>query len=252
MPQNVIIRFNNIGRQFPNGTQAIRALNLQIVQGETLVLIGESGSGKTTLLRMCNQLDHPTSGEIYLYDQPLSQEDPISLRRNMGYVQQDGGLLPHWTVEQNIQLVPILLKWDQQMISERVTELLKLVGLDIVHYRHRYPMQLSGGQRQRVAFARALAADPDIILLDEPFGALDALTRREFQNQFLDLKRQLGKTMILVTHDIDEALRLGDRIGVMKAGRLLQVGNHYEIRNNPSDPYITKLLDHRTRPNSQL
>lgn len=251
MNQAIAIHFNDIGRQFPNGTQALREVNLQIIQGETLVLIGESGSGKTTLLRMCNQLDHPTSGEIYLYDQPLNQEDPIRVRRNMGYVQQDGGLLPHWTVERNIQLVPTLLEWDKERISERVKELLKLVGLDIVHYRHRYPMQLSGGQRQRVAFARALAADPDIILLDEPFGALDALTRREFQNQFLDLKHQLGKTMILVTHDIDEALRLGDRIGIMKAGQILQVGNHYEIFNNPSDPYVTKLLDHRTRPDSQ-
>ena len=251
MSQSTAIRFNNISRKFPNGTQALREVNLQIIQGETLVLIGESGSGKTTLLRMCNQLDHPTSGEISLYDRPLNQEDPIYLRRNMGYVQQDGGLLPHWTVERNIELVPMLLEWEQKRISERVTQLLELVGLDRVHHRHRYPMQLSGGQRQRVAFARALAADPDIILLDEPFGALDALTRRDIQNQFLNLKHQLGKTIILVTHDIDEALRLGDRIGIMKAGQILQVGNHYEILNNPSDPYVTKLLEHRTRSDSQ-
>ena len=251
MPQSTAIRFINIGRQFPNGTQALREVNLQIIQGETLVLIGESGSGKTTLLRMCNQLDYPTSGEISHYDRPLNQEDPIYLRRNMGYVQQDGGLLPHWTVERNIELVPMLLEWEPKRISERVTQLLELVGLDRVHHRHRYPMQLSGGQRQRVAFARALAADPDIILLDEPFGALDALTRRDIQNQFLNLKHQLSKTMILVTHDIDEALRLGDRIGIMKAGQILQVGNHYEILNNPSDPYVTKLLEHHTRSDSQ-
>ena len=250
MSPNITLHFQEISKQFSTGTHALRQLTLQIFQGETLVLIGESGSGKTTLLRMCNRLDHPTSGEIRLHDRPLHQENPILLRRGMGYVQQDGGLLPHWTVEQNIQLVPVLLGWDQQRISDRVAELLDLVGLDVQQHRNRYPIQLSGGQRQRVAFARALAADPEIILLDEPFGALDALTRRELQNQFLELKHRLHKTMILVTHDIDEALRLGDRIGIMKAGQLLQVGRTDELFNCPTDPYVTQLLEHRLRRGS--
>ncbi len=247
MSRTTIIEFLGVTKQFPNGMKALRALDLQIFQGETLALIGESGSGKTTLLRMCNRLEHPTSGEIRIHDRPLDQEDPIRLRRGIGYVQQDGGLLPHWTVEQNIHLVPRLLGWDRQRMSDRATELLELVGLDVQQHRTRYPIQLSGGQRQRIAFARALAADPEMILLDEPFGALDALTRHDLQNQFLDLKRRLHKTMIFVTHDVDEAIRLGDRIGVMKTGQLLQVGKPDELIHHPSDPYVMQLLNHRTR-----
>lgn len=248
MSSPIIIEFLGITKQFPSGTLALQGIDLQIFQGETLAVIGESGSGKTTLLRMCNRLDSATAGKIQLHGQPLHQEDPIHLRRGMGYVQQDGGLLPHWTIEQNIGLVPTLLGWDPQRINNRVADLLELVGLNVQEHRARYPIQLSGGQRQRVAFARALAADPEIILLDEPFGALDALTRHELQNQFLGLKHQLHKTMILVTHDIDEAIRLGDRIGIMKEGRLLQIGSSKELLHNPADPYVSKLLEHRMRP----
>ena len=168
---------------------------------------------------------------------------PIELRRKTGYVQQEGGLLPHWTVERNVELVPALLRWTEDRRRARCDELLTLVGLEPARYRTRYPRELSGGQRQRVAFARALAADPDVVLLDEPFGALDALTRLELQAEFDRLRRRLSKTMLLVTHDLSEAFRLGDRIGVMREGRLLQVATPSELRDRPADDYVKRLLE---------
>ncbi len=234
----------HVTKQFHNGTYALHDINWDVKVGETMVLIGESGSGKTTLLRLLNKLDEPTSGKIHIHIMACRKEDPISLRRHLGYVQQDGGLLPHWTVARNVGLVPTLLQWPSQRCQERIHTVLQLVNLDPEQYLNRYPSELSGGQRQRVAVARALAGDPDIVLLDEPFGALDALTRIDVQNQFLDLKHRLKKTMVLVTHDLREAFRLGDRIAVLKQGQLLQIGSPKELIESPANEYVHNLVQH--------
>ena len=234
----------NVTKQFPNGTTALRNIDLAIFPAETMVFIGESGSGKSTLLRLLNRLDDPTTGEIHIQGQPARNQDVITLRRHIGYVQQDGGLLPHWTVERNVALVPTLLGWSPDRCAEQVQNLLNLVRLDPFNFGRRYPSELSGGQRQRVAVARALAGDPPIVLLDEPFGALDALTKIELQEQFLDLKHRLKKTMILVTHDLQEAFHLGDRVSVMKEGQILQLGTPQDLMQRPSHNYVQSLIDH--------
>ena len=197
-------------------------MNLQIARGETLVLLGRSGSGKTTTLKLINRLISPTSGEILVNGESNGRADLIRLRRGIGYVIQEGGLFPHFTVGRNIGLVPKIEGWDEDRIAARVQELLKLVGLES-EVASRYPHQLSGGQRQRVGVARALAADPEILLMDEPFGALDPLTRDELQREFLALQQRLHKTVVFVTHDLREALRLGTRIALMEAGKLVTV-----------------------------
>jgi len=222
--------------------RALIEVDLQIDRGETVALVGESGSGKSTLLRCFNRLVRPTTGTLLIDGKPAAEFDAIELRRSTGYVQQDGGLLPHWTVAANVGLVPYLSGWNADRRAGRAVELLELVGLSPARYASRYPRELSGGERQRVAFARALAADPDSILLDEPFGALDALTRRELQNQFLELKRVLHKTLVLVTHDLTEAFRLADRIAVMRAGRLLQIAAPEDLLAAPADDYVASLL----------
>ncbi|MDT7042250.1 ABC transporter ATP-binding protein [Candidatus Nitronereus thalassa] len=242
-----VLSLHDVCKTFGPHVQALQDLNLNIFHGETVVLIGESGSGKTTLLRMLNGLEHPTSGAVRIHGESIHGRDPIEIRRHIGYVQQDGGLLPHWTVEENIGLVPLLLGWDVDTRAARVEALLELIHLDPSQFRTRYPIQLSGGQRQRVAFARALAADPDIILFDEPFGALDAITRHQLQEEFLELKQRLNKTLTMVTHDIDEAFLLGDRIAVLKDGHLLQFGSPEELLYAPAHEYISHLLQHRSR-----
>jgi len=246
MSTTPVLSIHDVGKEFTPDVRALQHIDLEIFSGETMVLIGESGSGKTTLLRMLNGLDHPTSGEVRLHGEAMQNQDPIELRRRIGYVQQEGGLLPHWTVEDNIGLVPWLLGWDAQRRTSQVERLLDLIRLDATQYRSRYPIELSGGQRQRVAFARALAADPAIVLLDEPFGALDAITRHQLQEQFLGLKQHLNKTMVMVTHDIDEALQLGDRIAVLKEGQLLQVAPPLDLLHSPAHAYISQLLHHRS------
>jgi osmoprotectant transport system ATP-binding protein len=204
------------------GTQVLAGFNLQVQSGETVVLLGRSGSGKTTSLKLVNRLLAPSSGEIRVKGVSNAEADLVRLRRSIGYVIQDVGLFPHFTIERNIGLVPQIEGWPQERIRARVRELLQLVGLE-PEIASRYPHQLSGGQRQRVGVARALAADPEILLMDEPFGALDPLTRDELQREFLSLQQRLHKTVVFVTHDLREALRLGSRIALMEAGRLVTV-----------------------------
>jgi osmoprotectant transport system ATP-binding protein len=218
---NPAIEFRDVSYRVA-GTQVLSGFNLQVEQGETLVLLGRSGSGKTTSLKLVNRLLSPTSGEIFVNGAPNGQADVIRLRRSIGYVIQDVGLFPHFTVERNIGLVPKIEGWPADRISARVQELLQKVGL-AADIASRYPHQLSGGQRQRVGVARALAADPEILLMDEPFGALDPLTRDELQREFLSLQQRLHKTVVFVTHDLREALRLGSRIALMESGRLVTV-----------------------------
>ena len=219
---NQLVKFNHVSFSHPAAPAPILSdLNLTVERGETLVLLGESGCGKTTTLKLVNRLLTPTGGEVVVEGKATTAWDPIALRRHIGYVIQEGGLFPHFTIARNVALVPSLLGWDEPRVTNRVRELLSLVGLEPDRFADRYPRELSGGQRQRVGVARALAADPSLLLLDEPFGALDPLTRASLQREFADLSRRLGKTAILVTHDVREALALGTRIGLMHKGRLL-------------------------------
>lgn len=215
------IEFHDVGFTLPDGKTLLANLNLQVQQGETLVLLGRSGSGKTTTMKLINRLIDPTAGEVRVEQKPTTDWDPIRLRRRIGYVIQEIGLFPHLTVEENIGVVPRLEGWAPERVRERARALLSLVGLDADRFAERFPRELSGGQRQRIGVARALAADPPIILLDEPFGALDPITRREIQREFKSLQRELKKTMIFVTHDIAEAFVLGTRIALLKDGQLV-------------------------------
>jgi osmoprotectant transport system ATP-binding protein len=202
------------------GRPILRDLSLRVAEGETVVLLGRSGSGKTTLLKAANGLIRPTSGDVFLEGKAADEWDPIAMRRRMGYVIQEGGLFPHWTVEANVGLVPRLEGWPAAKIAARVQELLTAVGLDPAEFSQRYPRQLSGGQKQRVGIARALAADPPVLLLDEPFAALDPITRLDLQRQFLELRGRFRKAALFVTHDVREALLMGSRIGLLKEGAL--------------------------------
>lgn len=217
-----VIEFRDATYTLPNGQPLLAGLNLQVQRGETLVLLGRSGSGKTTTLKLINRLLTPASGEVRVNGAPTSAADLIQLRRSIGYVIQESGLFPHYTVERNVGLVPQIEGWPKERIHARVEELLSLVGLE-PQLASRYPHQLSGGQRQRVGVARALAADPAILLMDEPFGALDPLTRDELQREFLSLQKRLNKTVVFVTHDLHEALRMGSRIALMEAGKLVTI-----------------------------
>jgi osmoprotectant transport system ATP-binding protein len=245
VPAEPILEAVGVAKTWGDGTAALAGVDLAVRPGETVALVGESGSGKTTLLRIFNRMVEPSAGAVRVEGRPVAELDPIALRRRIGYVPQDGGLIPHWRVERNVELVPRLLGWDRDRRRARTREMLELVGLRPDAHAGRYPAELSGGQRQRVAFARALAADPHLVLLDEPFGALDALTRLELHRQFLDLKQTLGKTAVLVTHDLAEAFHLADRIGVMRAGRLLQLAPPSELAERPADPYVQALLEMR-------
>ena len=231
---NSLVKFHNVSFSLP-GTQIISDLNLTVERGETLVLLGESGCGKTTTLKLVNRLLTPTAGDVLVEGKATTAWDPIELRRRIGYVIQEGGLFPHFTIARNVGLVPALSGWDQTRIRERVRELLTLVGLEPDRFADRYPRELSGGQRQRVGVARALASDPPLLLLDEPFGALDPLTRASLQREFADLTKRLGKTAILVTHDVREALTLARRIGLMHKGRLvlLETPDQFLASDNP-------------------
>ena len=225
-----IVEFRNAGYAI-HGRGLLEDVSFKIENGETVVLLGRSGSGKTTTLKLINRLLEPTSGAVLVEGRPAAEWDPIQLRRRIGYVIQEIGLFPHFTVERNVALVPSLESWPAQKIAARVNEMLLLVGLDPERFAKRLPRELSGGQRQRVGVARALAADPSILLLDEPFGALDPVTRSEIQKEFRALQKRLGKTMVFVTHDVREAFILGDRIGLMQDGRLVGLVPAAEFRN---------------------
>jgi osmoprotectant transport system ATP-binding protein len=216
-----LVQFRNVRYTINGARNIIDNLSLDVSRGETLVLLGESGCGKTTTLRLVNRLLTPTSGEVLVDGKTTTAWDAIALRRRTGYVIQEAGLFPHFTVAENIALVPTLEKWDRVRVDQRTRELLDLVGLDARQFADRYPRELSGGQRQRVGVARALAADPPLLLMDEPFGALDPLTRASLQKEFAELKSRLGKTVIFVTHDVREALTLGTRIALMDAGQIV-------------------------------
>ncbi len=229
-----LVQFHNVNFSLPKAAAPIISdLNFSVARGETLVLLGESGCGKTTTLKLVNRLLVPTGGEVVVEGKSTTAWDPIALRRRIGYVIQEGGLFPHFTIAQNVGLVPRLSGWEK--IDARVEELLNLVGLAPAEFAQRFPRELSGGQRQRVGVARALAADPPLLLLDEPFGALDPLTRASLQREFADLSRRLGKTAILVTHDVREALILATRIGLMHRGRLLllETPDRFLASDNP-------------------
>ena len=225
-----IVEFRNAGYAI-NGRMLVEDVSFQVESGQTIVLLGRSGSGKTTTLRLINRLLEPTAGDVLVEGKRTIEWDPIRLRRRIGYVIQEIGLFPHFTVARNVALVPSLESWPEEKVDRRVSDVLGLVGLEPDRFAARFPRELSGGQRQRVGVARALAADPSILLLDEPFGALDPITRSEIQKEFRTLQKRLGKTMVFVTHDVREAFILGDRIGLMKDGRLLALVPAVEFQN---------------------
>ena len=240
-----MIRLDRIRKEYPGGQVAVHELSLEIGDGETCMLVGPSGCGKTTTMKMINRLIEPTSGHIYVDGHDVMAEDPVLLRLRMGYVIQQTGLFPHMTIGDNVATVPRILGWDRQRIRQRVNDLLTLVGLDPARYAGRYPAQLSGGQRQRVGVARALGADPPILLMDEPFGAVDRITRERLQNEFLRIQRTLNKTVVFVTHDIDEAVRVGDRIALLNFGaKVEQYATPAEILGRPANEFVTGFLGH--------
>jgi osmoprotectant transport system ATP-binding protein len=240
----VDIELVDVTKTYPGQQQpAVDNISMRIPAGEIVVLVGPSGCGKTTTMKMINRLIEPTSGKILLDGDNVIERNADDLRRHIGYVIQAGGLFPHMNVAGNVGLVPGLLKWDRSRISERVDELLDLVGLEPSEFRNRYPRELSGGQQQRVGVARALAADPPVLLMDEPFGAVDPITRARLQDELIRLQDELGKTIVFVTHDFDEAVKLGDRIAVLATGsRIVQYDTPAEILTNPADQYVADFV----------
>lgn len=249
------ISFHNVSKQFRGATRpSVADCNLEIDSGSFVVLLGPSGCGKTTLLKMVNRLYEPTSGDIHLEGTSIRQFKVTSLRQQIGYVIQQIGLFPHMTVAQNIAVVPQLLGWQREKIDQRIDELLTLIQLPPEEYRARYPAQLSGGQQQRVGLARALAGDPKVLLMDEPFGAIDAITRAGLQSEMIRLQRHLKKTILFVTHDVEEALRLADKIVVMEMGRIVQYNTPFNILTHPANAFVHDLIgaDDMLRQLSQL
>ncbi|AVG23263.1 osmoprotectant ABC transport system ATP-binding protein [Pontimonas salivibrio] len=244
MTDDVLIRLENVTKQY-GGTEepAVNNLTLEVLRGEVLVLVGPSGCGKSTTLRLINRLIEPSSGKLFLDGEDVTSINPSLLRRKIGYVIQQVGLFPHRTIAENIATVPKLLGWDKKKIDERVDELLEVVSMDPKTYRERYPKELSGGQAQRVGVARALAADPDVLLMDEPFGAIDPITRDRLQNEFLRLQQDLKKTIVFVTHDIDEAIKMGNRIAILREGsEIAQLDTPEAILADPADEFVENFL----------
>jgi osmoprotectant transport system ATP-binding protein len=236
-----MITFEHVNK-FYGGRAALDDVSLEIGEGEFCVLVGPSGAGKSTALRLVNRLIEPDSGTVRVAGEDIAKLDPVALRRRLGYVIQSIGLFPHWTVAENIATVPRLLRWPRQRIEERVDELLTLLALDPASYRGRMPRELSGGQQQRVGVARALAGDPEILLMDEPFGALDAVTREALQDEMTRIHETMGKTVVMVTHDVDEAIRLASRIVVMEAARIVQDATPEEILLAPASGFVESLF----------
>ncbi|RXZ81650.1 ATP-binding cassette domain-containing protein [Paenibacillaceae bacterium] len=248
-----MLRFHSVSKTYADGFQAVKSISFEIPKGEFIVLIGPSGCGKSTTMKMINRLVPHTGGTITIDGKDVTKLNTAELRRNIGYVIQQIGLFPHYTIAKNIAIVPELKGWSKSKIAERVNQLLKMVGLDPDIYAGRYPRELSGGQQQRVGVARALAADPDIILMDEPFGALDPITRDQLQQELLTLQKKLKKTIIFVTHDMNEALKLGDRIAIMKDGDLLQLDTPEKILYEPAHGFVEEFIGkHRMIQNPEL
>ncbi len=238
-----MIQLEHVTKSYhPDLPPAVSELSLTVEKGEFVAVIGESGSGKTTVLKMINRLENPSSGSITVGGSDVSETDPVELRRNIGYVFQGIGLFPHYTVNENIGVVPRLLGWTEERVNDRIGETLELVGLSPSDYGERMPDELSGGQQQRIGVARALAAEPDVVLMDEPFGALDPITRAALQDEFQRIQQQMDLTVVMVTHDMTEALLLADRIAVMKDGELLQAGSPKALLTEPDHPYVQELV----------
>jgi osmoprotectant transport system ATP-binding protein len=238
-----VITLEHVTKRYPgSGVASVDDLSLKISEGTTVALIGPSGCGKTTTMRMINRLVDPTRGTILVDGKDVTLVDPIVLRRHIGYVIQQVGLFPHMTVGQNIGAVPHLLGWNRARVAQRIEELLHLVGLDPDDMIGRYPRQLSGGQRQRVGVARALAADPPVLLMDEPFGALDPIARARLQTEFRQILERVRKTVVLVTHDLDEAIRLGDRIAIMRSGKIVQYDTPDVVLSRPADEFVENFV----------
>lgn len=237
-----MIQFENVSKQYPDGTTALRQVNLNINKGELFVMIGPSGCGKTTMLKMINRLIERTDGTVRINDRLIDEYNIHELRWNIGYVLQQIALFPHMTIAENIAVVPELRKWKSDQIKERVHNLLDMVGLQGDTYSDRKPAELSGGQQQRIGVLRALAADPEIVLMDEPFSALDPMSREKLQDDILDIQRQMKKTIVFVTHDIQEAMKLGDRICIMKDGEVLQVGTPEELIQQPANDFVREFV----------
>lgn len=237
-----MIELRDVRKVYPNGHVALRGLSLRIATGGTVALLGPSGCGKTTTLKLINRLVSPSAGRVTVGGRDVAHVDPVALRRGIGYVVQEAGLFPHMTAQENVEIVPRLLGWPPERRRKRTAELFVLVGLDEAAHGPRYPAELSGGQRQRVGLARALAADPPVILMDEPFGALDPLTRRHLQHEFVDLKARLRKTVVLVTHDVGEAFLLADQIAVLADGIVVQQGTPAQIRAKPASDFVASFF----------
>ena len=237
-----MITFDNVSKQYDNNQIAVKALNVEIKKGEFFVIIGPSGCGKTTLLKMINRLIPLTAGTIWINDKRISDYNIHELRWSIGYVLQQIALFPHMTIEENIAVVPELKKWSKTKIHQRVDELLALVGLEPAKYRQRKPKELSGGEQQRVGVVRALAADPEIILMDEPFSALDPISRTKLQDDLLEMQRTIQKTIVFVSHDMQEALKLGDRLCIMKDGAIVQIGTPQQLLQNPVNDFVQQFI----------
>ncbi|WP_053219546.1 ABC transporter ATP-binding protein [Virgibacillus senegalensis] len=243
-----MIQFENVSKIYSDGTEAVKRLNLTVEKGELLTLIGPSGCGKTTTMKMINRLIEPTSGTIRIHNQDVLDYNIHELRWNIGYVLQEIALFPHMTIEENITIVPEMKKWNKQEIGRRVDQLMKMVGLDPEKFKNRRPNELSGGQQQRVGVLRALAADPDILLMDEPFSALDPITREQLQKDIRALQKEIQKTIVFVTHDIDEAMALGDRVCLMKDGEIVQVDKPQQLILQPNTEFVRDFIGEKKSP----
>ncbi|MBB5181498.1 osmoprotectant transport system ATP-binding protein [Planomicrobium koreense] len=237
-----MIRFDNVTKRFPDGTEALKEVSLTLPAHRLTAIIGPSGCGKTTLMKMINKLEKPSEGEIYIDEKPITDLEEVELRRSIGYVIQRIGLFPHMTIADNVSLVPRLRGWAKDKTDQRVRELLALTGLDPEVYLERYPLELSGGQQQRVGVVRALAGDPNIILMDEPFSALDPISREQLQGELQNLQREIQKTIVFVTHDMDEALKIADTIVVMRAGQVEQIGTPDELVAEPANDFVRNFI----------